>query len=437
MTESKTATRTWSMRERTGIVARVRAISGPAKGARCAFSGAPVVVGSGDGAGLRLDDPAVSRLHCELRLTPSGEAIAVRDLKSKNGVWLEGCRLLLGEVRVGGHLRVGDTVLHLEAGPDTVLDPVYDGGDTFQDLLGGTAVMQRLFAEMAQIAEADDPVLLLGEAGVGRESVARALHASGARAAGPFEYVAGGALSSTLADLELFGCVRGAFTGAVTDRAGVFERGAGGTVYLDEIDEIPLHLQPRLLRVLESGTVRRLGTNEDVPVDARVVASARRPLEERVNEGAFREDLYYRLAVHVLRVPPLRERRADIPRLAERLLATLTNEPGRQAALAAFLREMDGHAWPGNLLELRAAVRRLALLGDAGPRAVEPGDTLYIDPREPLAEGKQRWLDAFHTQYLRALLHETGGRVGEAAERAGVHRSHLSKLMRELGLRDE
>ena len=240
---------------------------------------------------------------------------------------------------------------------------------------------------------------------------------------------------------ELFGHERGAFTGADRARAGAFEEADGGTLFLDEIGELPLQLQPKLLRVLEAREVRRVGATQPRKIDVRVIAATNRDLREEVNRGSFREDLYFRLAVMRLRVPPLRERPDDIPVLVEHFRSLA--KPGDAAAPFSdeTMRNFVAHPWPGNVRELRNAVERLAVLDDvpfSTPAALESGDSDGGDPvdiRVPFKNAKNALTDRFERRYLTAMLEATGGNISEAARRAGIDRVYLLRLMGRYGLR--
>jgi transcriptional regulator with GAF, ATPase, and Fis domain len=288
----------------------------------------------------------------------------------------------------------------------------------------------------------------MGETGTGKELVAEALHDESPRAGGPFVVFDCSAVTPNLIETELFGHVKGAFTGAVGDRVGAFEEADGGTLFLDEIGELPLDLQPKLLRALERREVKRVGSNKPKKVDVRIVAATNRALAEEVNRGRFREDLYYRLAVVEVRLPPLRERGEDVPILIDHF----ARELGRGAAPAFSERVVEGfleRTWPGNVRELRNAVARaLSLAGPGAPApAVVPETALAagpevasafaIDLKVPLKISVERLIDAYERAYLTEALRETGGNVSRAAELAGVNRKFIQRAFKRLGLREE
>jgi two-component system response regulator GlrR len=305
---------------------------------------------------------------------------------------------------------------------------------TFGPLIGPSDVMRRLFARLDRLAAARMSVLIEGETGTGKDLVARALHERSPRARAPFVPVDCGALSGTLLEGELFGHARGAFTDARSARAGAIEAAEGGTVFLDEIGELPLCMQPRLLRAIETRTVKRLGENEHRPVDVRFLCATHRDLEARGARGEFREDLYFRLAVLRVRVPALRERLSDIPALAEGML------PGAAHRLLtpALLAELRAHDWSGNVRELRNVLERVALLG---PQECLPGrrpgpGVEAPPPQGPLSfrEFREGALRTLERAYLTSLLERHGHCVTAAAVEAQIDRTHLHRLIRRHGL---
>ena len=279
----------------------------------------PTTLGSAPGTALRIaDDPLISRIHAEF--DPQREGVWIRDLGSRNGTFYEGG--LVGKIRVpdGARITVGRTeflVRLADSKNETSLYPTLAYGP----LLGRSPEMRAMFLKLERMSGTDSTVLIQGETGTGKELVAQVIHEKSARAAGPFITVDCGALPEEMLDAELFGHVRGSFTGAVSDREGAFEAADGGTIFLDEIGELPLALQPRLLRAIEMRMVRRIGENTRRKIDVRFVAATHRDLREMVNAGTFREDLYFRLAVLPIEVPPLRDRPDDIPLLYLHFLA--------------------------------------------------------------------------------------------------------------------
>jgi DNA-binding NtrC family response regulator len=399
---------------------------------------AQLVIGAAGGANVVLSDRRTSRLHAELELTDAG--VVVRDLGSSNGTWLGATRIERACLTEDTQLRVGATVVSVlfDAAPRNV--PLWPD-DHLGPLFGASEAMRELFMQLSQAAAADAPVLLQGETGTGKELLAQELHALSPRASGPFVVVDCGALPESLIESELFGHVKGAFTGATHDKAGAFEDAGGGTIFLDEVGELPLAVQPRLLRVLESRTVRRLGQNQHRAVDVRFVAATHRDLPEMVAQGTFREDLYFRLAVLPLTVPPLRARRGDLAPLLERFLR------GRAAVTPALLERLQARAWPGNVRELRAFAERLVALGperavammegtaEPSPAASATSDGVpAVDLSLPFKDLRERWVSQLEREYLRGLFAKHGRDVTRVAELAGLDRSYVHRLIRKHGL---
>jgi len=389
-------------------------------------------------ADLVLTDPRVSGLHCELL---ADDELRVRDLGSKNGTFLGGYRVVEAVVPAGDSITLGDTQLQVRAVDQLVEVPLHDSDDYF-GLVGQSAAIRALTARLQRLATSDTTVLVMGETGTGKERVAEALHLAGPRAKGPLVIVDCGSMPASLIESELFGHERGAFTGAVAQVKGAFESAHGGTLFLDEIGELPLDLQPKLLRVLESRSVRRIGTTRSIDVDVRVIAATNRDLPMEVHRGRFREDLYYRLAVVSLQVPPLRERLEDIPLLAVRLLREFGADP-TSCLTVESLAALQAYHWPGNVRELRNTLQRSAALmeplslrvpGGARPPAVRPPEG-NIDLAEPMRVGKQRAIDAFERAYVTAMLDACGGNVSECARRSGMDRMSIHRILQRLGLR--
>ncbi|WP_245815040.1 sigma 54-interacting transcriptional regulator [Cystobacter ferrugineus] len=392
-----------------------------------------LLVGTQVEGGLRLSDPTVSRVHLELQARPEG--VRVRDVGSRNGTWSLGVRI--HEVTLAGEARftLGKTTLLVMPEPtEEAAEPA--PRTTFGRALGQSAAMQKLFGVLERTARSSFSVLLLGETGTGKELLAEAIHRASPRSNQPFVIVDCGAVVPSLIESELFGHAKGAFTGAHADRRGHLVQADGGTVFLDEVGELPLELQPKLLRVLESGTVRRVGDNAAKDVDVRVVAATHRDLKAEVAAGRFRADLYYRLAVVPVRVPALRERAEDIPLLARHLF--------QQAGQPDFplteelVQRLMGYDWPGNVRELRNFVHRVLAAGDAELPDTRPVSA--VTAAEDLSgltfkEAKERMVEAFTREYLTALLARCGNNISEVARTAGLARSHVHGLLNRYGLK--
>ena len=416
-------------------------IDGPDAGRAVALGRTPVRVGTREGCALRLSDVRVSSEHLEVWAEETG--FGVRDLGSRNGTLYEGSRLGEARVRVGATFKLGRSFVRIQAeGQPWEVTP--SQARRFGELVGESLAMRELFAVLEHVAPTDTTVLVQGETGTGKEGVARALHEASARRKGPFVAVDCGALPEGLVESELFGHVKGAFTGALAARAGAFARARGGTLFLDELAGIAPAVQARLLRVLEERRVRPVGGDAEQAVDVRVVAASRVELSLAVAEGSFRSDLYYRLAVVTLTLPALRQRREDLALLVAELLRRRGFEPG--AVRGPGLELLSGHDWPGNVRELRNVLERsLVLSPGAGsfeqlrlslqPRGTGTELTLRTDL--PFAEAKQAVVEAFERHYLRDVLARAGGNLSEAARQAGVDRKHLRALARRHGLLPE
>ena len=417
---------------------RLKVLKGPDKGKTVTLVEDEILIGGADSAQLRLTDPTVSRNHCVIRMTAKGPLL--RDLGSTNGSRIEGVEVREAFVPRGATLELGHTQVRFDALDESVELPLADS-ERFGRLWGRSTAMRRLFALAGRVAASDVTVLIEGETGTGKDALCEAIHLASTRTAGPLIVVDCGAVPPNLFESELFGHERGAFTGADRARAGAFEEADGGTLFLDEIGELPLPLQPKLLRVLEAREVRRIGSAQPRKINVRVVAATNRDLREEVNRGSFRQDLYFRLEVMRLRVPPLRERPDDIPVLVEHF-RTLA-KPGDAAPPFSeeTLRSFVAHPWPGNVRELRNAVERLTVLDDlpfarpGAPDTADSGDAEPVDIRVPFKDAKNALTDHFERRYLTAMLEATGGNISEAARRAGIDRVYLLRLMGRYGLR--
>jgi two-component system, NtrC family, response regulator GlrR len=423
---------------------RLTVIAGPDRGLSCELPDERLVVGTHRGAGLVLKDDTVSRFHCEL--VREDRKLVLRDLGSRNGTTVDGVTVREALLRPGSAIGVGATALRVDTGPDSVRVPL-TANPGFGDMVGTSLSMRRVFAQLERAAASDATILLLGDTGTGKEAAAEAVHRASKRADQPFVAIDCGAIPAELLESELFGHERGAFTGAVRARTGAFRSASGGTVFLDEIGELPRDLQPKLLRALAQRTVKPVGAEEYVDVDVRVVAATNRDLRSEVNADRFRGDLYYRLAVIEIHLPPLRDRLDDLPGLVARLLDELPGSGTDKARLLspASLAGMRAHAWPGNVRELRNVLERTLALGGAleqpppaaaaaSPPPVAEGD-VPVDLARPFREARDAWTARFERAYLAALLAEHQGNIRGAARAAGIDRVHLYRLLDKYDLR--
>jgi two-component system response regulator GlrR len=414
----------------------LQVVGGPLKGQAWKSSDSRTGVGSHPSNACVLAEPSVSRFHCEL--ITDGAGLRVRDLDSRNGTLLDGVRIREAFAKSGSALRLGHTVAQIHFGHERTAIPLSEK-ERFGGLCGASAGMRAAFALLERAAESDVTVLLEGETGTGKGAAAEAIHEASARKSGPFVLVDCGAISPQLLESELFGHERGAFTGAVSRRVGAFEHAQGGTVFLDEIGELPLDLQPKLLHVLEKRKIRRVGSNEFFPVDVRVVAATHRDLRELVNAGAFRPDLYFRLAVLRVAIPPLRAHAEDVALVAKELLQNLGASQAQAEDLlqAEAIDRLQRASWPGNVRELRNYLERCLVLDAPQPlqEGSEESDATALDPALPLAQARARVVEDFEKRYVKALLQAHRGKVADAARAAGVERGYVYRLMRRYGLK--
>lgn len=415
---------------------RVEVVNGPETGRIAELPGLAVSIGSASDCDFVLADTKVSRLHLHLRIEQ--DSIRVIDAGSRNGTRIDGTRVRDAYARADSLIRIGGTTLRLRMLADVVELPI-SSRESFGSLLGRSVAMRRVFSLLERVAPTNSSVLIEGESGTGKELAAAGIHETSLRAEGPFVVFDCSAAAPTLIESALFGHVRGAFTGALTDRPGIFEEAHGGTLFLDEIGDLPIELQPKLLRALEAREVRRVGSSTSRKIDVRIVAATNRPLAREVDCARFREDLYYRLAVVTVRLPPLRERTEDIPLLIRHFEKALV--PQAQPLPDSVLNGFCAQAWPGNVRELRNAVERAHALGSPEQREdlaapVATPEALGVSLKEPLLVGRQRLMEAYEQRYIEQALRETEGNISRAAALAGVGRKFMQQAMKRYGLRE-
>jgi two-component system, NtrC family, response regulator GlrR len=419
---------------------RLTVVEGPKAGMSWESSSDRCSVGFHPSNDLVVEDATVSRFHCEVRIADDGAH--VRDLDSRNGTVVDGVRVSDAFLRAGSLVKLGRVGLRFEFSAESNRLPV-SAGNAFGKLVGASVAMRTAFALLERAAQSDVTVLLEGETGTGKGVAAEAIHRASGRASGPFLVVDCGAIPPNLLESELFGHEKGSFTGAVSRRVGAFEEASGGTIFLDEIGELAQDLQPKLLRVLESKEYRRVGANNMAKTDVRVVAATNRDLRAEVNAGRFRSDLYFRLAVVKVTIPPLRERPEDIPITTEQILRALGAEESSSGALRTpeFYAALGHSAWPGNVRELRNYLERCLVFQEALPVVSSDGGgggpmvMAGIDPKLAYAEARRRALDGFEKGYAEALLREHNGKVAAAAAAAGMDRVYLYRILRRHGIK--
>jgi DNA-binding NtrC family response regulator len=430
---------------RAPVAARLVVVSGPDAGAEVALD-AVVEVGADPACKLVLHDPAVSRRH--LSVSALGGRIVVKDLGSRNGTFVGGTRIREAEVPLGAVLAIGDSSIAIQS-RWYVREVTPSAERSFGELIGQSIAMREIFSVLERVAPSDVTLLVEGESGTGKELAARSVHAASGRAAGPYVVFDCASVPGELAESELFGHKKGAFSGATGDRQGAFQRAHGGTLFLDELGELPLDLQPKLLRALEVGEVRAVG--DDVPrkVDVRVVAATNRDLHAEAQRGRFRSALLYRLEVVKVRLPPLRARLDDVPLLVAKLLEGKL-APGDAIAGDNLTRLMN-YAWPGNVRELRNTLSRALTLASApgqppppfaklvfnlGPASERPAtlgmEFPGVSQPMPFKEAKAQLLAAFERAYVSALLERHDGNILQAAASAGLSRKYLYDLLNRL-----
>jgi len=418
-------------------------IEGPDLGLVYPLRDEPITLGKSVDADIVLTDGAVSKQHIEMTL--AGSAVRIKDLDSTNGTYVGTTQLIESLVPAGSVITVGRTRIHLrtEEAP-MMITPSED--NRFGDLWGDSLAMRQVFAILERIADKEVNVLLDGETGTGKELAARAIHERSGRSSGPLVVLDCGAVAPELVESQVFGHKRGAFTGAMQDRAGVFESAHGGTLFLDELDSLPLDLQPKLLRVVENREVTRLGEVTPRPVDVRLVAACGKSPEEGVTRGDLRRDLYFRLAVVRITLPSLRDRLEDLPLLVRVLLERIGGE-GIEVSDSEPFERLRQHPWMGNIRELRNVLERALLLAPpnagrfeelilrlspllAGAKTPDGAGLTEGMLQLPYKEAKDAAVVAFERDYLRAALARNGANLSKTARDVGLTRHHLRKLLR-------
>jgi transcriptional regulator with GAF, ATPase, and Fis domain len=419
---------------------RVEVSSGPDVGATAVSNGDEFAIGTAEGNQLLLKDASVSRHHAAI--TSGTRSFHVRDLDSTNGTQINGLRIDSAHLSGPARIRVGVTTLHFSILEDTVRHDLSMTPE-FQGIVGRSVRMRKLFAALPAIAAAEVAVLLLGETGTGKTALAKVIHEASPRASEPFVVIDCASIPASLIESELFGHERGSFTGANERKLGVFEAAGHGTVLLDELGELPLSLQPKLLRVLEQREIRRVGGTSAIDLHCRILAATNRDLRAEVNASTFRNDLLYRLNTVTLRLPPLRERRQDIPLLVQEITRRLETDGQVESEV---VEQWSKREWPGNVRELRSAIERHLLLGPnsvtdsnfpppPSPPYVSGAADAAVDATQPFREAKDRAILEWERKYLLALLSRTGDNLSRAAREGRMDRGYLRGLLKKHGIR--
>lgn len=433
---------------------RLRVVEGDDEGLEITCDAASLSLGSAPTNELVLNDPGVSRVHASIDVNDEGYLLIDRD--SKNGLFVDGLRVRQVFLDDRTVFRLGNTSVRFEL-TDEKKAVTFSGQDRFGDLLGSSRSMREIFSMLERVAPTEATVLIEGESGTGKELVAEAVHNHSPRSDGPLVVLDCSAIPRDLIESELFGHVKGAFTGATGSRKGAFEAARGGTLFLDELGELATELQPKLLRALEKREIKPVGSNRTLKTDVRIIAATNRNLLQEVREGNFREDLYYRFAVIRVQLPPLRDRPEDIPTLVEHFLREANARTGRDDLDIAYktMEKLKRHRWPGNVRELKNFIDRAVLLTQG-----DNIETRFLTPSEPAAEGipesleesalplvqtaldenlpfkdaKNRLIEQFEMEYWSRLLERTDGNVSKAARIAGVHRKSVEYILKKLDL---
>jgi transcriptional regulator with PAS, ATPase and Fis domain len=393
---------------------------------------AHVRIGAGSSNDVVIEDQHASRFHCELRKTDEGWLL--RDLGSLNGTRVGDVAIKEGLLHSGATITVGETRIRFLADDGRAEEIAVSPHHSFGDVVGRSVRMREVFGVLERIAATDLTVLIGGETGSGKDVMARAIHKASGRGKGPFVVFDCAAVAPNLIESELFGHVKGAFTGADANREGAFERANGGTLFLDEIGELSIELQPKLLRALEQRRVKAVGGQKEIPIDVRIIAATHRNLEQKVKEGSFRQDLFFRLSVVTVQVPALRHRVEDLPVLVETVLVSLGKAVGISPETMRILETYD---WPGNVRELRNVIESAAAVCDGDQ--IEPRHLMFFKPRRrdptmeklPLA-GKT--LESIEKNAIQQTLEQCGGNKTKAAKQLGISPSTLYEKVKKYKL---
>ncbi len=426
-------------------------LSSPAKGKKLDLNRPITKIGKKEDNDLVLDEKTVSRNHVEI--TQTEDSYRIKDLDSTNGTFVNDIRVKEAYLTPGDIIRLGTVRTEFIAFDEKVsIEP--STRQEFGPLLGRARRMRQIFSLLEKISPTNATVLVEGETGTGKDLVARAIHQNSPRKNKPFVVFDCSAVAQNLIESELFGHVKGSFTGAVGTRKGAFEEASGGTIFLDEIGELSLDLQPKLLRALEQREIKKVGSNESIPIDVRIVCATNRNLRKEVSENRFRQDLYYRLSVVKIHLPPLRERPDDVPLLIEKLLANgrFNVTPDGKLKVTRVedeaLKMLSRYQWPGNVRELVNILERIVPMVDGNTisgkdvhmifeemeQDEEATERMTVDMALPFKEAKQKIVEVFEKDYLAALLRRNHYNISKTAREAGIDRKHIRNLLKKYGI---
>ncbi len=421
-------------------------ISGPLQGEEFIINKEAFTIGSGKQNDLSINDSTISKRHCEIKAEENGYSIT--DLDSTNGTFVQGLRISSAYLNPGSEFQLGKT--HIVFCPLMEEREIpLSSCEAFGGMLGRSTAMRRVFHIAETYSPTDATIMITGETGTGKEIMAEEIHKHSRRNKRPFIVIDCAAMAKDLIESELFGHVKGAFTGANADREGAFEHADGGTVFLDEIGDLAPELQPKLLRVLEKREIRRVGDNRVKKINVRIICATNRRLDEEVNAGRFREDLYYRLSVVRIELPPLRRRKEDIALIAKRFITDLNGPLAMKQVLnfESTIEILKRHDWPGNVRELRNLIEVAFLaakppvdlsaflgLGRFIPAAMKEDDEIFHADR-PFKDAKNDLIDEFERKYVKDLLERNGNNVSQSARAAGIERAYLQRLMKEYDIK--
>ncbi len=405
-------------------------------------------IGSAERADLALSDETVSREHAEIHKTREGYLL--RDLGSTNGTFVGGLKVKEAYLTTGALIKVGKTKIKFTP-KDEKIEIFPSKKTSFGGIMGKSLEMRRIFGILEKIAQTNVSCVVTGETGTGKELIAKAIHSNSRREKKPFVVFDCSAVAETLVESELFGHEKGSFTGATTTRQGAFEVANSGTIFLDEIGEMNLDLQPKLLRALEQGEIKRVGADKPRYVDVRVVCATNRDLREEVKKGRFREDLYFRISVVQINIPPLRKRMDDLELLVRHFIErNLKGGEENKKTVTEIdeeaMRLLHDYSWPGNIRELKNAVDRAISFCEGNTitikdlpeylreRSVITGSHPKVDGALPFKEAKERWIESFERDYLIELLRKNNLNISKAAKEAGIDRKSVQRLLKKYNL---